>query len=156
MKRLRIYVDTSVFGGCFDEEFAESSKRFFEEARQGRYRIVISDVTVREIQKAPAEIVNFFLAQPDESMERIELSSEAIAVRDRYVREGILSPMRLDDAAHVALATVAEVDIIVSWNFKHLVHFEKIRQYNAVNLSLGYRGIEIRSPKEVVHEDEDI
>ncbi len=62
--------------------------------------------------------------------------------------------IRLDDAAHLVLATVAEADLIVSWNFRHLVHFEKIRQYNAINLALGYKMIEIRSPREVIHEDE--
>ena len=156
MKRLRIYVDTSVFGGPFDEEFAEASRRFFEEARQGRYTIVISDVTVRELQKSPQNVFQIFLSLPEGGMERIAITQEAIAIRDRYIEIGILTPARLDDAAHVALATVAEADLIVSWNFKHLVHFEKVRQYNAVNLSLGYKPIEIRSPREVIHEDQDI
>lgn len=156
MKRLRIYVDTSVFGGPFDEEFAEASRRFFEEVRQGRYTMVISDVTVRELQKSPQNVLQIFLSLPEGWMERIAITQEAIAIRDRYIEIGILTPARLDDAAHVALATVAEADLIVSWNFKHLVHFEKVRQYNAVNLSLGYKPIEIRSPKEVIHEDQDI
>lgn len=154
MKRLRIYVDTSVYGGPFDEEFSEPSRRFFEEARQGRYTLVISDVTVREIQKGPPDVRRFFLAFPEERMERVIMTNEVVMLRDRYIQAGILGPVRLDDAAHVALATVAEVDLIVSWNFRHLVHFEKVRQYNAVNLSLGYRSIEIRSPMEVIHEDE--
>lgn len=156
MKRLRIYVDTSVFGGPFDEEFAEASRRFFEEARQGRCTMIISDVTVRELQKSPQNVLQIFLSLPEGWMERIAITQEAIAIRDRYIETGILTPARLDDAAHVALATVAEADLIVSWNFKHLVHFEKVRQYNAVNLSLGYKPIEIRSPKEVIHEDQDI
>lgn len=86
-------------------------------------------------------------------MERVAMTDETVTLRDRYIEAGILAPIRLDDAAHVALATVAEADLIVSWNFRHLVHFEKIRQYNAVNLTLGHKSIEIRSPKEVIHED---
>jgi hypothetical protein len=156
VKRLRIYVDTSVFGGPFDEEFSEPSRRFFEEARQGRYSLLISDVTMREIQKGPPDVRRFFLALPEAQMERVIMTHEAVMLRDRYIEAGILAPARLDDAAHVALATVAEADLIVSWNFRHLVHFEKVRQYNAVNLILGYKSIEIRSPQEVIHEDEGV
>jgi len=153
VKRLRIYVDTSVFGGPFDEEFSELSRRFFEEAHEGRYSLLISDVTVREIQKGSPDVRQFFLDLPEERMERVVITSETYTLRDRYIEAGILAPSGLDDAAHVALATVAEADLIVSWNFRHLVHFEKIRQYNAVNLTLGYKSIEIRSPREVIHED---
>lgn len=153
MKVHRVYADTSVFGGPFDEEFAEVSQRFFEEVRQGRYRLLVSDVTVREIQKGPPDVQLFFFALPEEQMERVGLNEEVIALRDRYIQAGILPPARLDDAAHVALATVGEADIMVSWNFRHMVHFEKVRQYNAVNLTLGYKTIEIRSPREVIHED---
>lgn len=86
-------------------------------------------------------------------MERVLMSGEVVTLRDRYIEAGILTRARLNDAAHVALATVAEADLIVSWNFRHLVHFAKIRQYSGVNLTLGYKSIEIRSPKEVIHED---
>jgi len=153
VKRLRIYVDTSVFGGPFDEEFSETSRRFFEEARQGRYTLLISDVTAREIQKGPPDVRQFFLSLPESQMEQVVMTHEAVTLRDRYIEAGILTPTRLDDAAHVALATIAEADLIVSWNFRHLVHFEKIRQYNAVNLTLGHKSIEVRSPQEVIHED---
>lgn len=156
MKRLRIYTDTSVFGGPFDEEFSEPSRRFFEEVCQGRYALLISDVTTREIQKGPPHVRQFFLALPEEHMERVVITDEVLTLRDRYIDAGILAPVRIDDAAHVALATVAEADLVVSWNFRHLVHFEKIRQYNSVNLTLGYKTIEIRSPKEVIHEDEGV
>lgn len=153
MKRLRIYTDTSVFGGMFDEEFAEDSKRFFDEVKEGRYRILISDVTLAEIQKAPLNILQFFLSFPEEHMEHLILAQEAIELRDQYIQAGALPPACLNDAAHVALAAIAEADIVLSWNFKHLVNFERIRKYNAVNSALGYKSIEIRSPKEVLHED---
>ena len=109
-----------------------------------------------EIQKGPPNVRQFFLDLPEEGMERVVMTSEVIILRDRYIEAGILPPTRLDDAAHVALATAAEADLMVSWNFRHLVHFEKIRQYNAVNLTLGYKTIEIRSPREVIHEDEGV
>jgi hypothetical protein len=61
----------------------------------------------------------------------------------------ILTPNYYDDAPHIALSTVEEVDVLTSWNFKHIVHFDKIRRFNAVNLELGYKQIEIRTPQEV-------
>ena len=78
------------------------------------------------------------------------MSPESELLRDRYLAAGVVGPASVDDAHHVALATIAHADLIVSWNFKHIVHFEKIRGFNAVNLREGYQTIEIHSPKEVV------
>jgi len=156
MTAIRTYADTSVFGGVFDDEFKEPSRAFFDLVQSGRFQLLISDLSRREVEEAPAPVRTFF----DELLGRMEfvaLDETAIALRDAYIQAGVVGPSSLDDAAHVAVATVAKAELIVSWNFRHIVHFEKIRHYNEVNASRGYGSVEIRSPLEVLdYEDEDI
>ena len=87
---------------------------------------------------------------PTKSLEIVALDEEAIKLASAYVEAGVLSKKFEDDAIHIALATINRVDTLVSWNFKHMVRFFRIRQYNSVNLRLGYSTIDIRSPKEVL------
>jgi hypothetical protein len=88
--------------------------------------------------------------------EIIEVTSEALALRATYKDRGVLPARFETDMLHIALATVAEVDVLVSWNFRHIVRLDKIRMFNGVNLELGYRTISIYSPREVAtHERED-
>ena len=150
VRKLRVYADTSVFGGCFDPEFEVESRKFFDEVRQGRFTVVISDVTVEELQPAPEEVRQVLATLPAEHVEPIEVSDEAEALRQAYLEAGIVGIASSNDAAHIAAATVAEVDIVVSWNFKHIVHFEKIAGYEGVNTLRGFRSPRIYSPKEVV------
>ncbi len=150
MKRLRIYADTSVFGGCFDDEFSADSRRFFEEVGSGRFLLVVSETTLFELAEAPAEVREVLTRLPTGSLEIIQAPEEIAVLRDAYVQAGVLGGASIRDAAHVASASVADVDIIVSWNFRHIVHFEKIRGFRAVNLLKGYRMVEIYSPKEVI------
>jgi hypothetical protein len=150
MRRLRLYAETSVFGGCFDEEFAEDSKLLFEEIRRGRFVLVVSDVTVRELRRAPPEVRAILSAVPEPNLSRIGPRMEISNLRDEYIRANVVRSASLLDAEHIAAASVARADLIVSWNFKHIVHFEKIRGYHAVNLLNGYNAIPIYSPREVV------
>jgi hypothetical protein len=150
MRRLRIYADTSVFGGCFDDEFAEDSKLLFEEIKRGRFVLVVSATTLRELDGAPAEVQALYAALPERYVERIPLGGEISRLRDAYIKAGVVGPSSRADAEHIACASVAEVDLIVSWNFKHIVHFEKVRGYHAINLLHGYDPIPIHSPREVV------
>lgn len=145
-----MYADTSVFGGCLDDEFSEDSSKFFEELQSGKFILVISETTLFELKEAPAEIREVLAKLPAESVEIIEAPEEIAALRDAYIEEGVLSEVSIRDAAHVASASVADVDMIVSWNFKHIVHFEKIRGFHSVNLIKGYRMVEIYSPREVI------
>lgn len=157
LKRLRVYADTSVFGGCFDEEFSEESHKFFEEVGSGKFLLVVSETTLFELKEAPAEVRGVLTQLPPDFLEVIEAAEEITALRDAYIEAGVLGEASIRDASHVASASVAEVDMIVSWNFKHIVHFEKIRGFHAVNLIKGYRMIEIYSPREVVeHEEKDL
>jgi len=150
MNRLRVYADTSVFGGCFDKEFAKSSTKFFAEIGAGRFMLVVSDTTLRELDKAPIQVQQILARVPGELLEIIPLSTEVRALRDAYIDAGVVGPSSLRDAEHIACATVADVDMVVSWNFKHIVHFEKIRGYHGVSLLKGYSLIPIYSPLEVI------
>jgi hypothetical protein len=112
--------------------------------------LVISEVTLRELALAPPEVRAVLGALSSEQVEVVPDSEEVRHLRDAYVNAGILGPASSADAEHIAAASVAGVDLVVSWNFKHIVHFEKILAYEAVNLIEGYRPMRIHSPKEVV------
>jgi hypothetical protein len=150
MKKLRLYLDTSVFGGCFDDEFIADSTALFEEIILGRFILVISATTLRELQDAPEMIRELVNKIPKNLVDYIGPSDEIDFLRDEYIKSGIVGKNALRDAEHIASATVGKADLIVSWNFKHIVHFEKIRGYHAVNILHGYTAIPIYSPKEVI------
>ena len=150
MKRLRVYADTSVFGGCLDAEFAEASRAFFMEVAAGRFLLVISDETVRELAQAPLAVRRVLEEVSPDDVEFVPDSDEIRQLRDAYLHAGVVGPACTEDAEHIAAASVAEVDLVISWNFKHIVHFEKIRGYEAVNLIEGYKPVRIHSPREVV------
>lgn len=111
---------------------------------------------IDEIALAPTEVRNFF----DEMLrfcDVAEVSEHALELRDAFLHSRIVSPKYSDDALHVAVATVSGCSLIVSWNFKHIVHFQKIPLYNAINAIQGYPQIAIFSPLEVIrYEDEEV
>lgn len=150
MKRLRVYVDTSVIGGCLDAEFSEISNRLFGEFRARRMVAVISTATLRELADAPEAVAKILEDVDEESIERVQETDEVVALAQEYLRAGVVPERCEGDALHIACATVHGVDLLVSWNFKHIVNVTRIRGYNAVNLRQGYGTVEIRSPREVV------
>jgi hypothetical protein len=155
MKPLRVYIDTSVIGGCLDEEFAEDSLRVLEAARLGRLVLLVSAGVLRELASAPPEVNKVFASLPPDVLEDVPLSVEIFALRDAYIAAGVVSPRSLDDAAHVAAATVARADAILSWNFRHIVRLDRIKAYNQVNLRDGYGILTIISPREVQLDEPD-
>jgi len=154
VKKLRVYVDASVVGGCEDEEFAEATLALWERFKRGALVVVISEHSLRELDPAPDKVRDRLNEIPAENRETIPDSDEAGSLADAYIAHGILGAGSRADAFHVALATVGRVDVLVSWNFKHVVNFGKIRLFNAVNLEQGYGLIEIRSPREVLDEED--
>jgi len=156
MKPIRVYADTSVFGGVYDDEFKEASLTFFAQVRSGQFVLVTSAVVQDEMVAAPLAVRRFF----DEMLgfaEVADVSASALDLRDAYLQAKIVAATHSDDALHVALATVAGCTLIVSWNFQHIVHFEKIPLYNAMNTLGGYAQIAIFSPREVIqYEDEEV
>ena len=153
---LRIYIDTSVFGGVHDEEFADASTAFFALAHQGRFHLLTSPLVIAELRDAPSAVREWY-DRLEPSLELAPVSDAALTLRDAYLAAGVVTPRWADDALHVALATVVGAELIVSWNFRHLVNYERIRGYNAVNLLNGYRALDIRTPNEVMgDEDEEL
>ncbi len=145
----RVYTDTSVLGGCEDDEFRGASRRLLEAFTAGKLTLVLSELTLRELETAP-ESVRMALGQvPLEHIEALALSPEAEELAAAYIDEDAVEERMRADALHIALATVARVDVLVSWNFKHIVNLRRIHAYNAVNLKKGYPLLEIRTPREV-------
>lgn len=149
---LRIYIDTSVFGGCFEPRFQESSRNLIQRCELGIYVPVISDLLSSEIIGAPPHVRAVF-TEVAAIAERLADSEDADLLADRYVERAILGSRYENDLLHIALATVAGVDALVSWNFKHMVRFDKIRQFNAVNVEMGYRELRIIAPRELTSHD---
>lgn len=149
----RIYADTSVIGGCADEEFQEASRRLLDAYSTGALSLVVSELTLRELEQAPGQVIEAFSEVPEEHIEILALSVEAEELADTYIREGAIGAAMRADALHTALATVAKVDVLVSWNFRHIVNLSRIRAYNAVNLKKGYPLLEIRTPREVAGDE---
>ena len=146
----KVYIDTSVVGGYFDEEFEFWTKIFFEAVRKGKYRIVISELLTQELKFAPDKVRTFLNKLPEKYKLYIEMNAEVEELAKLYVNNGIVSINSLTDCRHIASATVHEIEILTSWNFKHIVNLHKIHLYNGINLQNGYRTIEIRSPREII------
>jgi predicted nucleic acid-binding protein len=146
----RFYFDTSVFGGVFDAEFEEPSIQLFEKVKLGQIACIYSNLTEGELFEAPEKIKVFFRELPKEHLEYIQITDEAIDLARQYIAENVVGKTSFDDCIHIALATIHKADILVSWNFKHIVNVYRIRGYNSVNLRLGYSAREIRSPKDIV------
>lgn len=152
MKKLRIYIDTSVIGGCFDAEFSQWSNSLMRDFSKGTFIPILSDVLAAEIQDAPDAVRQEYSRLISGEHELTLVTEEVAELADAYQKRGILTPKFYDDGLHIALASVAEADVLVSWNFKHIVHFDKIRLFNSVNLELGYKPLQIYSPREVTQE----
>jgi predicted nucleic acid-binding protein len=150
MVRQRFYFDTSVFGGVYDVEFEEDSIQLFEKVKQGQIICVYSDLTEGELFEAPEKVKTFFRNLKKEHVEIVPVNDDAINLARKYIEEKVVGETSFDDCVHIALATIHKVDILVSWNFKHIVNIYRIRGYNSVNLGCGYQTLEIRSPKDII------
>ncbi|HEX8391593.1 MAG TPA: hypothetical protein VF665_04470 [Longimicrobium sp.] len=146
----RIYVDSSVIGGCLDVEFGSWSTRLFDAFRAGRFVPVLSSVVGAEIREAPYGVRAHFAELVSLGADILQVSPQVISLAETYQQRGILTPKSYDDGLHIALATVAAVDVLVSWNFKHIVHYQKVRRFNSVNRELGYEPLQIQTPREVL------
>jgi hypothetical protein len=149
MKLQRVYLDTSVLGGCFDPEFAVWSNGLMQDFRSRLFKPLLSQVTATELQDAPERVQTVYAELLLLGAELVEVSESALELADAYQAHGILTPKFYDDGLHIAVATVGAADVLASWNFKHIVHFDKIRMFNAVNLEYGYKPLQIFSPREV-------
>ena len=151
----RIYIDTSVVGGYFDKEFKEATTALFQRLENGEIVFVVSDLLDLELINAPRKVRELLHNYSSDKFVRVELTEEVIKLSDTYISEKVVGKTSLEDCRHIALATINKVDVLASWNFKHIVNLDRIKGYNSVNLRLGYQMIEIRSPKDLVNYGKD-
>jgi len=151
MKVLRIYIENSVVGGYFDEEFKDHTRKLFEKFKKGIYKAVISSHVIAELENGAPDYVkeNLKIIDYDEYI----VNDEMLKLAEKYMEQKIVSENYYSDALHIAVATVIGVDVLVSWNFKHIVNLDRIKLFNSVNLREGYSILEIRSPREVIENE---
>ncbi len=133
----RIYIDTSVVGGYFDEEFKEATYELFKRLEKNEIIFVVSDLLDLELLNAPTFVKELLHNYSADKFERVELTEEAIKLADNYIAEKVVGRTSLEDCRHIALATITRVDVLASWNFRHIVNIDKIKGYNSVNLKFG-------------------
>jgi len=153
----RVYIDTSVIGGCFDHEFEEWSNKLFDEFNNGWKIAVLSDITLDELTNAPKRVRQIIETMPEHTFEIFASDNESEELANKYLLDKAVTEKYYEDALHIAIATIQQVHVLASWNFKHIVNLEKIKLYNAVNLKNSYPMIEIRTPREIIYfiENED-
>ena len=155
MKKPQIYVDTSVLGGCFEPEFALWSNGLVADFRAGTFAPILSALLETELRRAPEPVREVYSELLVLAGESVPVSDEALDLLAAYETRRVLGSKFRSDMLHIALATVADVDVLVSWNLKHIVRFDKIRLFNAVNLEQGYKPLSIHSPREVTTYEAD-
>ena len=151
---MRVYADTSVFGGAFDDEFQPVGAQFFDLVRKGRLTLVVCATVRDELEAGPAGVRDLYREMRGLA-ETVDVPREAVELRSAYIAAGVVSPKCQTDALHVATATVSGCAMIVSWNFQHIVNYRRIPMYSAVNALNGYGPIAIHSPMEVVADERD-
>lgn len=152
---LKLYLDTSIFNFAVSTQDVPNEKeitlKLLDRIKQGAFLGYVSVIVLREINDAPPKKQSDLL----KLMERFEFETlprtiEADMLAERYVQEKIIPPKHMDDALHIAIASVHNLDVIASWNFEHLVKMKTRREVQAVNILMGYKGVEICSPQEIL------
>jgi len=147
----RLYIDTSVFGGYFDEEFEAFTKPLFDRISNGEFIVLFSAITQQELAKVPANVQELAKSLKKENTEFIEETDEAAALASQYIAEKVVGQASFSDCLHIALATIHHADYLTSWNFKHIVNTQRIRGYHSINIRQGYKQVEIRSPRDLMN-----
>ena len=150
MKRQRIYIDTSIVGGFFDSMFEKDTKLLFQRLENREIIFVVSDMLFDELENAPSNVKNLLDNYDENSLEKVSLTEDARELANNYIAEKVVGQASLDDCLHIAIATTSNVDVLASWNFRHIVNLNRIKGYNAVNLKNGYHALEIRNPKDLI------
>ena len=156
MKKLKLYLDTSVLNFALShnpslEVHKKATVDLLGQIQDGTYEGFISDQVIAEINRAPTQIAESLTELVNKlDVESLSLSDEAEKLADKYVAEGIIPVKYRDDALHIAIASVNDMDVIISWNFQHMVKLKTKHGVIAVNGLMGYKSIEIVSPEEVI------
>ncbi|MDR4509307.1 MAG: PIN domain-containing protein [Candidatus Brocadiaceae bacterium] len=157
IKKLKLYFDTSVFNFAFADDTPERKDltiKLLEEVKVNKYDVYISTVVLREIHEAPREKAKKLMNLINE-VQPFELlfDRDSYELAYEYIKRGIIPSKYEDDAFHIAVASVNDLDAIISWNFKHIVKLKTKKEVFGTNLLMGYKEIEIYSPMEVVEND---
>ena len=151
----RLYIDTSVFGGNYDEEFEEFTRPLFNRILKEEFILLFSTVTQEELENAPIQVRELVKHLKVEFTEFIDLSEELVDLATQYISTKVVRQTSFVDGLHIALATIYHADFLISWNFKHIVNIEKIKGYNSINIKNGYKQLEIRSPRDFMTYEDD-
>ncbi len=143
-------MDTSVFGGYFEPEFELWTKLLIDKIIAGEIKMLYSQLTAIELSGAPQHVKDLVKEIPSAHIEFLAITGEANGLADQYVKENVVGKTSIEDCRHIAIATLSNADILVSWNFKHIVNVSRIRGYNAVNYKHGHKMLEIRTPREIL------
>jgi len=144
----RIYIDTSVIGGYHDEEFEMATRQLFKRIADKDFEIYFSEVNETELINAPQHVKEVKNLIPPECLHYAEMTDEAKELALLYISEKALGKASRNDAYHIALASVNRIDCLISWNFRHIVNYDKIKMFNSINMRFGYPLINICSPLE--------
>jgi hypothetical protein len=147
----RIYLDTSVFGGYFEPEFELWTKVLFDKVAKGDFKVLISRLTDIELEHAPHQVRELAKSLDKRNIEWLDITTEAVHLADKYIQEKVVGQTSHSDCIHIAIATLHYADVLVSWNFKHIVNHIRIRGYNSVNFKYGHKMLDIRSPREILY-----
>ncbi|MDE3144689.1 MAG: PIN domain protein [Bacteroidota bacterium] len=146
----RIYLDTSVFGGYFEPEFELWTKVLFGRVSKGEYKVLVSRLTDIELENAPRQVRDLANSLQQKNVEWLDITTQAVQLANKYIDEKVVGQTSHSDCIHIAIATLNYADVLVSWNFKHIVNHLRIRGYNAVNFKYGHKILDIRSPREIL------
>lgn len=155
MRIQTLYLDTSAIGGYFDGNWSDDTRALWQQRENGLWTFISSGLVAQEIAGAPDDVRGLFESTFDRSTDLLPITQEMESLAEEYLKAGVVSAKFADDALHVAVCTVHQVDHLVSWNFKHLVSVRRAAGFNAVNLLHGYRPVSIVSPKELIYDCED-
>ncbi len=130
----RIYIDTSVVGGYFYDEFKEATQSLFQRFENRKITFVISDLHELELTYAPVHVRQVLAKYAMDRFEYVKLIEEAVQLANEYIKYiigKVVGKTSLEDCRHIALATIYKVDVLASWNFKHIINLDRIKGYNS-------------------------
>jgi len=152
MRKLKIYLDTSVPSAYYDESNknrCEITKKWWDEKLFQENEVYISEIALMEISRTKNEVLRNKLKTLVKAAQRLVVVEGTIELAKAYIKQGIIPKDYYDDALHISLAAISGMDVIVSWNFKHMVNLATRRQVRAINILNGYNEIDIVSPEEL-------
>jgi len=159
MRRLSIYVETSVWSHAFADDAPQSrdaTLEFLATARQTKYHLFVSDIVLAEISRASDELaVRLRQLLQEFQPVLLEFDDDMDRLAESFLQHGAVPPSKLEDAQHVAAATISELDVLVSWNYRHLVNVRRRETFHQVSVMNGYyKPLYIVTPPEVDDENE--